>query len=233
MSRLRAVGSSLVGTLYWSNRLGLVVPTLHSCLLRELVGMDSVLDLGCGPASPMGKVAGGWKVGVEGDNASAQIARDRGTHDVILCGDISSLCFPERSFDAVVLLEVIEHLPHHDGERLLENAFRWARSKVIVSTPNGFWPQGPLGGNELQRHLSGWTLAELRARGMRVVGLAGARALRKENQGIDDPRVTEFAATLRGKPWQLMMLFAAATQIVTYRVPRFAFELFAVFDVRS
>ena len=46
--------------------------------------------------------------------------------------------FSDRSFDAVIALELLEHLNKEEGYELIHNMERWARSKVIVSTPNGF-----------------------------------------------------------------------------------------------
>src|SRR6185436_278680 len=45
-----------------------------------------------------------------------------------------SLPFPDRSFDTVILLEVIEHLP--EIERILKEAFRVARRNVLITVPN-------------------------------------------------------------------------------------------------
>lgn len=38
-------------------------------------------------------------------------------HDLIL-GDVRFLPFKEKSFDAVICMEVLEHLERQDGERL-------------------------------------------------------------------------------------------------------------------
>jgi SAM-dependent methyltransferase len=46
----------------------------------------------------------------------------------------SILPFGDRSFDSVLLLEVIEHVPNLEG--LLKEAFRVARRNVLVTVPN-------------------------------------------------------------------------------------------------
>jgi hypothetical protein len=46
----------------------------------------------------------------------------------------SVLPFPDRSFDTVMLLEVIEHVPQLEG--ILKEAFRVARRNVLVTVPN-------------------------------------------------------------------------------------------------
>lgn len=222
--------STLAERAYRSELLSCTMPTLASLLRRELTGVGTVLDLGCGADSPVQHLRGSYLVGVDGDHRTVQVARERGTHDEVLEADLMSVAFPAQSFDAVVLVEVIEHISHADGERLLRQALTWSRRKVIVTTPNGFWPQGPLDGNALQVHRCGWTIDELRGLGMRVRGLAGARVLRKENAGGSRSAVTPFAATVRWRPWPVWLAVAAATQVITYRMPRLAFELFAVWE---
>jgi hypothetical protein len=71
---------------------------------------------------------------------------------------------PAGAVDTIVLLDVIEHLTKHDGQRLLEKTVLAARSQVVVFTPLGFMPQAAegdkdawgLGGVDWQVHRSGW-----------------------------------------------------------------------------
>jgi ubiquinone/menaquinone biosynthesis C-methylase UbiE len=46
----------------------------------------------------------------------------------------SKLPFPDRSFDSVLMFEVIEHVP--DLHRILAEAFRVARKNVLITVPN-------------------------------------------------------------------------------------------------
>ena len=69
--------------------------------------------------------------------------------------------FPDKSVDAVTMIDVIEHLSAADGERLLGELPRIARRRIIVFTPRGEFPQDGFdaygeGGEELQRHRSAW-----------------------------------------------------------------------------
>lgn len=65
------------------------------------------------------------------------------------------------SADAVVLLDVIEHMTRADGLNTLDHAFEAARRQVVVYTPLGFVEQTTdawgLGGDHWQTHRSGWT----------------------------------------------------------------------------
>src|SRR4029453_17733831 len=47
---------------------------------------------------------------------------------------LGPLPFPDRSFDTVLLFEVIEHVP--SIEAILKEAFRVARKNVLVTVPN-------------------------------------------------------------------------------------------------
>jgi hypothetical protein len=78
----------------------------------------------------------------------------------------------------VTLLEVVEHLPRADGEKLLEQCERIARTKVVVSTPNGFVSQSATPDNPFQEHVSGWTAEDFVSRGYEVTGIAGWKQLR-------------------------------------------------------
>ena len=63
--------------------------------------------------------------------------------------------------DAIYLLDVIEHMNQAEGEIVIEHALALNPRQIVVFTPNGFWPQEGdawgLGGEEWQRHRSGWT----------------------------------------------------------------------------
>lgn len=60
-------------------------------------------------------------------------------------------------FDLVILGDVIEHFEKGKGHEILAKLFDHS-DNVIVSTPNGFMPQGAWAENELETHKSGWIL---------------------------------------------------------------------------
>jgi SAM-dependent methyltransferase len=185
---------------------------------------ETVLDVGCGDDSPLGHVAGRFRqlVGVEADPATAERARSRGIHDEIRVLDVRCLAeeLEPASFDAVVALDLLEHLDKADGEDLLETLERVARQRVVVFTPNGFVPQYDIGGSAWQRHRSGWTAAELRSRGFRVIGMQGLRPLRG---ALGD---------VRWRPRRLWLLVSDLSQPLARRAPRLANHLLAVKEVR-
>lgn len=72
---------------------------------------------------------------------------------------------PDKSFDSVFLIDVIEHIEKEDGVILIKELERVAKKQVLIFTPLGFMPQQyeegdtdawGLSGTELQEHKSGW-----------------------------------------------------------------------------
>jgi SAM-dependent methyltransferase len=157
----------------------------YTSLDRLLRGSRSVLDVGCGASSPLRNVKfGGKRVGIDGFPDALAAAGARGIHDEYRLGDIRALPFPDKSFDAVVAFEVIEHLPKEDGRAFLSELERVADKLVVVTTPNGFVPQGDVDGNPYQRHLSGWTVGEMRSADYVVRGIHGLKGVRGEEARI-------------------------------------------------
>ena len=189
-------------------------------LLRELIETESVLDLGCGKHSMVPIIpARIRKVGVEYFEPAYVEASRKARHHEVIHADVTGVDFPAKSFDAVVLLDVIEHLPKEEGERLIARMETWARKKVIVFTPNGFLHQDHYDENPLMEHKSGWTPDDFRSRGFRVHGVNGFKALKKDAFDHDAK------PTLKDRLVDL-------TQIATYHKPEWAYQLFCVKDLR-
>src|SRR5690242_19457312 len=92
--------------------MGEIRSTLKSC--------NTVLDIGCGNASPMRFLRNTHTVGVDGYCPALEEARSHGTHDEYFLGDVTGISelFPTRKFDACIALDVIEHLHKEDGWRM-------------------------------------------------------------------------------------------------------------------
>lgn len=71
-------------------------------------------------------------------------------------------------FDLVLLLDSLEHIERAHGEELLR-FLRKNNRNVIVSCPDGDFPQGAWGGNEYERHRSVWRKQDFLARGAAVI----------------------------------------------------------------
>lgn len=185
-------------------------------LERELAGMRSLLDVGCGPSSSIPVSGKRESVGVDSFLPSLVTSRQREEHVHCVLADASSLPFKSNSFDCALAVSVIEHLPKEEGLRLLNEVERVSRRKCILITPNGFLPQRAYGGNPLQAHLSGWTVQEFRDLGYEVIGVGGIAGLKGE-RGICklSPRIF----------WRLV---SGATQPLIRKRPEKAFELLSI-----
>jgi hypothetical protein len=159
---------------------------------------DSLLDIGCGEKSPIFRVSTSIArtTGVDSHLPSIERSRAAGIHTDYVQMNITDVgsSFETRSYDCVVALDVVEHFDKEDGLRLLDAMERIARKKVVVFTPNGFVAQPATSDNPHQLHRSGWTAAEMRARGYEIVGIGGWRPLRG---AYANPRIRPFWLTER------------------------------------
>lgn len=100
--------------------------------------------------------------------------------------------------------------------RLLEVMAEIATRRMIIFTPNGFLPQRSEGG-DLEEHLSGWDVQEMRKLGFEVTGMYGYKRLRGEKQGLVH------------RPKLLWGLVSQATHYLwTRRCPELAAAIFCV-----
>lgn len=67
-----------------------------------------------------------------------------------------------QTFDLVVAMDVIEHLPVSDGYLLLYEMARLSKGRLSVYTPSGFLWQPPSENNSFNAHVSGWSIKELK-----------------------------------------------------------------------
>ncbi len=93
----------------------------------------SILDLGCGFGAYSGAL---MKEGMKcvGCDINLQYLRKAALQGLPVVNVDSRLPFPDRSFDSVLMFEVIEHVP--DIQNILKEAFRVARKNVLITVPN-------------------------------------------------------------------------------------------------
>lgn len=193
---------------------------------NHLKGCNTILDVGCGDNSPISLLEEKYfTVGIDGHKPSIEFSKKQKIHNSYIFGDIRKLnsLVKKKSFDAVMALDVIEHLKKDDGYKLLDNMERAARKKVILVTPNGFIPQYNKE-NKLQAHLSGWTVEDFISRAYRVEGIYGTKfcnVLRTEE------------AELKWKPrlfWALVwgILVEITHHLYTKKHPKYSIGLLAV-----
>lgn len=161
-------------------------------LRAACAGCHTLLDVGCGEKSPLERVARRMEhsVGLDAFAPAIEASRALGIHDDYVLGEAQHLSelFKPKSFDCVAATDLIEHLERGEGLKLLDAMESLARRRVVIFTPNGFLAQEPFGGNEFQRHRSGWSVPEMRARGYRVIGINGWKPLRGERALVRKPR---------------------------------------------
>lgn len=73
------------------------------------------------------------------DPAYGKVAPNRWDGVRFVCGDATAMPFADESFDAVMMLDLLEHVPAHD--RVVAEANRVLRSGgfILVSTPRDTW----------------------------------------------------------------------------------------------
>jgi SAM-dependent methyltransferase len=205
-----------IGPLY-----GWILPKWWVALKKTLADCDSVLDLGCGRRSALHRCNVSYSVGVDLYESALQDSGRKGIHGDYLRGDLRRLEFKPKSFDAVIAIDVLEHLTRAEGLDLLERMESWAKKKVLLITPNGYVHQEVYDNNPLQEHKSGWTASEFRELGFKVRGLNGWKGLRGEK------------AVVKYRPAGLWSRISDVTQRATWWFPGQAFQLLVVKTIRS
>jgi hypothetical protein len=191
------------------------------------------VDLGCGVSSLLTRFRPGVKtIGI--DAHTVEVARARNVHDFYVVADIIKTSADEildrveqvagtRQIDLVTFYGVIEHLPKHDGWKLLEKVEQLTSRYILLETPTGFVAQGPEFGNPYQKHLSGWYPDELRALGYDVYGTSGTRYLRGY---MGEPRI-------RFPGVAIFDSLVLSRVLLSKRFPQHAFNFVAIKDLRG
>jgi len=212
--------------------LNFIYPIFHPldyCLKKELKNCSTVLDLGCGPSSPLKNIKNiTYSVGVELFTPYLELSKSQKIHSKYLQKNILDLDFPKNSFDAVILIEVLEHLSKQDGQKVLKLANKWAKNKVIISTPNLYFPMDEVDLNPYQKHLSGWSIDELKKLGFKVNGVSGLRCFYQSQNNVESLIKGSRYQNIKFKPQPLFYIINAFFQIPNYYFPKFTFGLFAV-----
>jgi SAM-dependent methyltransferase len=124
---------------------------------------STVLDLGCGPGLPVGRFAvdaGHLYTGLDVSQRQIELARTHvpeGTFDV---GDAVEATFGSETFDAVLMLYALTHVPRDEWHLVFEKVHGWLRSsgKFLLNVPANDDP-GWLEENFLGTDEQNWTNA--------------------------------------------------------------------------
>ncbi|MEM2105329.1 MAG: class I SAM-dependent methyltransferase [Candidatus Bathyarchaeia archaeon] len=149
---------------------------LYEILEQIPIETNSLIDVGCGRGI-IGALARIYRnpkrlVGVDVFRPYLNFCSCHSLYDELYNHDLTKtpLFFRDKEFDVATCIEVLEHIPKSDGEKLLNELERIAK-KVIITTPNGLLPQKPLDGNPFQRHVSYWSVKDFTKRGYTVKGV--------------------------------------------------------------
>lgn len=187
-------------------------------LEKNLSGCRSVLDVGCGVDSPLGKVKKSFfSVGIDIFKPSIKESKKKKIHDHYKVGNIMEIdkLYSPKSFDAVIVLDVIEHLKKREALILIGRMEKIAKKKIIILTPNGFRHQHHPD-NPYEEHKSGWTAKEMKQLGYKAYGLRGIKFVRGE------------WATIKYKPWLFWGAISFLSEPLLYYFPSLSYHLFAI-----
>lgn len=190
-----------------------------------LPSCKSVLDVGCGRNSNLRHIKSFFKLttGIDAFGNDLNFAKKSGTHDKYISSDIRNIgsLFKPKAFDAVIAMDVVEHLTKKEALNLIKSMERIAKRVVIVGTPNGFVPQHSVDDNKYQIHKCGFTSEELTRFGYSVIGMDGPKYLRGE------------AAEIRLKPKIFFSMISNLLDPFMRRFPKISYSLFAIKKLAS
>ena len=95
---------------------------------------DTILDAGCATGEYIQRLStlGYHGVGVDINSEYIDITKQKGLEAYVM--DAKHLEFPDKSFDTIILFEVLEHVER--PEDVLKDARRVARKNVLITVPN-------------------------------------------------------------------------------------------------
>jgi SAM-dependent methyltransferase len=163
-------------------------PTYLDPIVIALIQGPRILDVGCGfgkwgylcttnyweTHNPMPPPTKPVIIGCDGYLPNVEISKRNGVYSNVLRVNFPPLPFDNLSFDTVLILDVLEHIQEEKALKLIEEAKRIARYRVIISTPNFPNFRKPhmtiTGFNDLEAHISFWSRRRLRQLGFTLYG---------------------------------------------------------------
>jgi SAM-dependent methyltransferase len=192
-----------------------------SILLRN---SKTILDIGCGPAPYLTKITKyDFVCGIDAHYDTCIRVNNSKVYNYTINAITPHFPIKRKSFDAVVLFQIIEHIPKDEGLILLQQAENIAKRMIIVTTPNGFVEQEAYDNNPFQKHKSGWVVSDFRKLGFKVYGLEGFKFLYKKEKSIP-----VFPKLL----WSKLINLGLFEGIIRNR-PNMAFQLIAIKKLKS
>ena len=197
---------------------------LDTIMIKEMKTADRILDLGCGPSSPIKRVKSKLKqnvylLGVDDFDPYLEKNRREKIHTEYLKSNILNVSFPDKSFDCAILIDVIEHFNKDDFLNFLPKLEKMVK-KIIIMTPNGFINQKEYDQNSYQIHRSGWTTKDMCNLGFTCFGTSGLKFLRGEH------------ALAKIRPRIIGNMICNLSEPLVYKHPENAFHLIAIKETK-
>ncbi|KKQ51491.1 MAG: Methyltransferase type 11 [Candidatus Woesebacteria bacterium GW2011_GWA1_39_21b] len=151
------------------------LPFTYPWIIKKLIKKgSSLLDVGCGDGEFMTHISKGDSsiklYGVDLFTPYVTKAKKTNSYRKIYRKDVRRIKFPNKSFDIVMASQVIEHLKKKESLSLIKKMENIAIWKVIVGTPNGYFPRGIYERNDLQKHKSYWYVKDFNKLGYKTFG---------------------------------------------------------------
>ena len=103
-------------------------------------GTHSILEVGCSWGFILNAVGG--ERGVEINPKSIEKGRREFPHLKFDLYDVTEgIPYSTRSFDVVLLTEILEHIPWRKVKFIVEESLRVAKRKVLITLPTGLGPE--------------------------------------------------------------------------------------------
>ncbi len=155
-----------------------LIPLVTSCI--PIYPVSSLLDGACGIGEWAGllrthllQTAESYMVGLDLFRNNLRFAQKYVSYDDLVLADLRFLPFKTDSFQVCLAAEVIEHLKPEEGYSFLRDLERICFERVIVTTPNGSWPDHsiryPNGEENIhEAHKSMWHTGDFNKTGYKV-----------------------------------------------------------------
>jgi cyclopropane fatty-acyl-phospholipid synthase-like methyltransferase len=97
-------------------------------VLRRLREGSIVLELGCGPGTDAVPLSQNRRyVGLDLSLVQLQLARQKASTGLFVCGDLTTVAFRPSSFDAIIAFYVFNHVPRDEVQSSFASSFEWLR----------------------------------------------------------------------------------------------------------
>lgn len=102
-------------------------------LVKECQGITKILECGCNWGYVLDKVNG--RMGIDINLENIALAQERFPNREFRCQDVTWGLGYSGSYDIVLLAEILEHLPWDKVRRMVTEALKVAREKVLITLP--------------------------------------------------------------------------------------------------